>query len=72
MKMTVFWGVVLCSVVEIGRCFRGAYCLHHQRSVSLCEATQHNIPGDIHLNVLCHFMVIFHSLMTCKGLSLRL
>jgi hypothetical protein len=30
MKMTVFWDVVPCSLVEIHRCFRGAYCLHHQ------------------------------------------
>jgi hypothetical protein len=29
-KMTVFWDVVLCSVVEVYYCFRGAYCLHHQ------------------------------------------
>jgi hypothetical protein len=28
--MTVFWHVVPCSLVEIDRRFRGAYCLHHQ------------------------------------------
>jgi hypothetical protein len=28
MKMTVFWDVAQCSVVEIDRRFRGAYCLH--------------------------------------------
>jgi hypothetical protein len=22
--------IVVCSLVEINRCFRGAYCLHHQ------------------------------------------
>jgi hypothetical protein len=30
MKKTVFWDVELCSLVDIGRLFRGAYCLHHQ------------------------------------------
>jgi hypothetical protein len=30
MKMTVFWDVVPCSVVEIDCRFRGAYCLLHQ------------------------------------------
>jgi hypothetical protein len=30
MMMAVFWDVALCSPVEIGRHFKGAYCLHHQ------------------------------------------
>jgi hypothetical protein len=30
MKITVFWDVVPCSLVEIDRRFRGTYCLHHQ------------------------------------------
>jgi hypothetical protein len=30
MRMTVFWDVALCSLVEIGRCFTGAYCRHLQ------------------------------------------
>jgi hypothetical protein len=30
MKMTVFWDVSPCSLVEVYRRFRGAYCLHHQ------------------------------------------
>jgi hypothetical protein len=29
-KITAFWDVAPCSVVEIGRRFKGAYCLHHQ------------------------------------------
>jgi hypothetical protein len=28
--MTLFWDVAPCSLVGIDRCFRGAYCLHHQ------------------------------------------
>jgi hypothetical protein len=30
MKMTVFWDVAPCSLVEIDRGFRSAYCLHHR------------------------------------------
>jgi hypothetical protein len=30
--MNVFWDVAPCSVVEIDRRFRGAYCLHYQGS----------------------------------------
>jgi hypothetical protein len=30
MKMTVFWDVAPCSLVEDYRRFRGACCLHHQ------------------------------------------
>jgi hypothetical protein len=37
MKMTVFWNVALCSLVEVYRCFRGACCLHHQ---AYCPSTR--------------------------------
>jgi hypothetical protein len=30
MKMTVFWDVASCGLVEVDQCFRGAYCLHYQ------------------------------------------
>jgi hypothetical protein len=30
MNMTAFWDTVPCSLVEVGRRFRGAYWLHHQ------------------------------------------
>jgi hypothetical protein len=30
MKMTVFWVIAPCSLVEVYRRFRGTYCLHHQ------------------------------------------
>jgi hypothetical protein len=29
-KMAVFWDVAPCSLVEIDRSFREAYCLYHQ------------------------------------------
>jgi hypothetical protein len=31
-KVTVFWDVAPCSLVEIDRGFRGVYRLHHHRS----------------------------------------
>jgi hypothetical protein len=30
MDMAVFWDVATCSLVEIDRRFKGAYCLHQQ------------------------------------------
>jgi hypothetical protein len=30
LRMAVFWDVVLCSLLDVDRCFREAYCLHHQ------------------------------------------
>jgi hypothetical protein len=30
MKMAVFWDVAPCSLIDIDRRFRGAYCHHHQ------------------------------------------
>jgi hypothetical protein len=62
MKMTVFWDVAVCNFIEVGQCFRGVYCLHHQAlkmeavstsetSVNLYEITWHNIPEDSHLQL---------------------
>jgi hypothetical protein len=31
MKMAAFWDKPSYSLVELGRCLRGAYCLHHHR-----------------------------------------
>jgi hypothetical protein len=30
MKMAAFWDTAPCSLVDVDRCFRGAYCSHHQ------------------------------------------
>jgi hypothetical protein len=60
-KMTVFWYVAPCSLLEIDRRFRGAYCFHHQGDkialmieavntsktlANLYETTRCNIPED--------------------------
>jgi hypothetical protein len=61
--MTLFWYVAPCSLEEIDRHFRGAYCLHHQgellmmeavstseTSVNFYETTLPNIPEDRYLH----------------------
>jgi hypothetical protein len=59
MKMTVFWDVAPCSLVEVYRRFRCAHCLHHQgdettrtskMSVNFYQTARHNIPEDVHLH----------------------
>jgi hypothetical protein len=54
MNMTVFWEVVRCSLVDIHRRFREAYCIHHQGEavsssempVNIYQAIQRRIAED--------------------------
>jgi hypothetical protein len=58
MRITVFWDVVPCNLVEVYRHFRGSCCLHHhgilmmeaastfETSVNFYQATWCNIPED--------------------------
>jgi hypothetical protein len=48
-KITVFRDVAQCSLVEVHRRFRGAYCLHHQGDRP-DQTTRRNIPEDSHLH----------------------
>jgi hypothetical protein len=62
MQMTVFYDVAPCSLVEIGRRFRDAYCLHHQGAlimetviisetmVIFYQTARRNITEDSHLH----------------------
>jgi hypothetical protein len=34
LKMTGVWDIAPCSLVEVDRRFRGAYCLHHRGALS--------------------------------------
>jgi hypothetical protein len=52
MKVTAFWVMVPCSLVEVDWCFRGVYCLHHQDDKSelsdyFNETTWHHIPKAV-------------------------
>jgi hypothetical protein len=63
-KMAVFWFVAPCSLVEVYRRFRGAYCLHHECSIALMmeaastsemsvnfyQTTRCNKPEESHLH----------------------
>jgi hypothetical protein len=62
--MKIFWDVAPCSLVETGRRFGGAYCLHHRgdeavimgavsisgTSINLYQTARRNIPEDSHLH----------------------
>jgi hypothetical protein len=57
-KKAIFWDVAPCSLTEIDKHFRGAYCLHHQGThhpdnggnkcqwVNFYETTEHSIPEN--------------------------
>jgi hypothetical protein len=54
MKMTVFWVVAPCRLVDVYRRFRGAYWLHQQSdraetSVNFYQTTRRNNPEDSYL-----------------------
>jgi hypothetical protein len=62
LKMTVFWDVAPCSLVEVYECLRGAYCVHHQgdeatstteKLVKFYQTAWCRIPEDSHLHA-CH------------------
>jgi hypothetical protein len=42
MKITDFWDVAPCSLVEVYRRFRGACCLHHQGDDGCIKPLYHN------------------------------
>jgi hypothetical protein len=29
LKITTIWDIAPCSLIDVNRCFKGAYCLHH-------------------------------------------
>jgi hypothetical protein len=66
MKMTVFWVVAPCSLVEVYRLFRGVCCLHHhhrpddeststsETSVNFYQTTLRNYPEESNLHGLSY------------------
>jgi hypothetical protein len=48
MKTAVFWVVAPCSLLEVYRCFRGAWCLYHQGGpiVLMMGRSAHCIPKE--------------------------
>jgi hypothetical protein len=53
MKMTVFWDVAPCSLVEVYPCLRGALMIKaastSETSVNVYETTRRNILEDSHI-----------------------
>jgi hypothetical protein len=50
--MTAFWDITLCSFVEVGRRFRGAYCpyvwaMNEQRVKSRVDIVYRNWPAKM-------------------------
>jgi hypothetical protein len=67
MKIDVFWDVVPCSLVDIYKRFREAYCLHHPHSeaensyetrVSIYQTTQSYIPENSHFMFYCQNITV--------------
>jgi hypothetical protein len=69
MKMDVLWFVAPCSLVEVRRRFRSAYCFHHQTdrpddggritsetSVNFYQTTRRNNPQESRLHALLDFV----------------
>jgi hypothetical protein len=48
-KMTPFWDAAPCSLVEVDRRFRGAYCLHHSGD----DTTRRYVAESCHLHTRC-------------------
>jgi hypothetical protein len=55
LKITVLWGVALCSLVEMYQCFEGTYCFHHQGGLMIkivnsyynsYQTTRRNVQED--------------------------
>jgi len=42
MKVTACWDIALCSLVDVDRFFRGAYCLHHASETSVNFTSLHD------------------------------
>jgi hypothetical protein len=54
--MTVFWDVAPCSLVEVYRCYRGAYCLYRQGKLLPDYAAQHlRRESSSSIPMHCHF-----------------
>jgi hypothetical protein len=77
LKITVFWGVAPCSLVELYRRLRGGCCHHHpgaqflvaattsETSVNVYQATRCNNSEDNHLHMV--WKLWYFSFKICRG-----
>jgi hypothetical protein len=70
-KLTVFWDMAPCSLIEADRRFRSAYCLHHQHRFT-CKRLHGDISQkaavfilatSIHIFVLPHYCYVSRILL---------
>jgi hypothetical protein len=58
MKMTAFWDIAPCSLVEVDRHFRGAYCLHHQGDLMIEAVSSFYFKYVLTAAPSCVFMIL--------------
>jgi hypothetical protein len=64
MKITVFWDVMSCSLVDIYECLRGTFCpifnveVFYHNIVNALQPTQRRIPEDGKLQSVCLLTII--------------
>jgi hypothetical protein len=57
MKMTAFSDIMPCSLIEVHRCFRDAYCLHHQVALMMEAVRSSDISiyfNEVAKQMLCY------------------
>jgi hypothetical protein len=60
MKITVFWDVSPCNLVEVYRCFRGAHFLHHQDDRADDGAATRLHGATPQKTVIFNILFVFH------------
>jgi hypothetical protein len=68
MKMAVLWDVTSCSLVDIIRRFRDAYCNHTDngsnkllRNVQPVCTRLHSVPGDSHIVLFSYKKIEYYA-----------
>jgi hypothetical protein len=54
MKITIFWNVALCSLIEIGRSFSSAYCLHRQSALMMQAVSNAETSANFYQTTECN------------------
>jgi hypothetical protein len=77
MKMTIFWNIMPCSLIEIYRRFKDACLLialmmeaasTSETLVNFYQTTRRNIPEDSHLHFVYYLIYVTPPFFSFKGL----
>jgi hypothetical protein len=63
-KITAFWYIVLCSLIELDWHFGGTHCVHHQRMRQYAPQKHQSTSVRLH-GALFKKAIIFHSVVIC-------